>query len=190
MKAGQGRRPFHRTFTSRPYNDGMLSLLLSLVVSGSPATLTFTPSPAWQPKAVTSMMRVGEFVLPRAGGDTEDASLVVYFFGGTGGTVQANLDRWFGQFTQPDGRPTKDVATTTSRLINGLSVTLFDTSGTYVAEVTPGSSERFNKPGFRMRAAVIQTAGGPYFIKLVGPLKTVTRWDKEYEDFLQSLQYK
>ena len=168
----------------------MLSLLLSLVVSGSPATLTFTPSPAWQPKAVTSMMRVGEFVLPRAGGDTEDASLVVYFFGGTGGTVQANLDRWFGQFTQPDGRPTRDVATTTSRLINGLSVTLFDTSGTYVAQVTPGSSERFNKPGFRMRAAVIQTAGGPYFIKLVGPLKTVTRWDKEYEDFLQSLQYK
>lgn len=168
----------------------LLSLLVSIVVSGAPATLTFTPSPAWQSKAVTSMMRVGEFVLPRAEGDAEDASLVVYFFGGTGGTVQANLDRWFGQLSQPDGRQTKDVATTTKRLINGLSVTLFDATGTYVAEVTPGSSERFNKPGFRMRAAVVQTPGGPYFIKLVGPLKSVTRWDKEYETFLQSLQYK
>ena len=168
----------------------LLSLLLSVVASGLPATLTFTPSPAWQPKAVTSMMRVGEFVLPRVEGDAEDASLVVYFFGGTGGTVQANLDRWFGQLSQPDGRQTKDVATTSSRLINGLSVTLFDAAGTYVAEVAPGSPERFNKPGFRMRAAVIQTAGGPYFIKLVGPLKTVTRWDKEFEAFLQSVQYK
>jgi len=95
-----------------------------------------------------------------------------------------------GQLLQPDGRPTKDVAKTNSRLINGLSVTSFDATGTYVAEVTPGSAERFNKPGFRMRAAVIQTAGGPYFIKLIGPLKSVTRWDKEYEAFLQSLQYK
>ena len=161
-------------------------MLLSLLL----ATLIFTPSPAWQPTPNTSMTRVAEFVLPRAEGDTEDASLVVYFFGGTGGTVQANLDRWFGQLSQPDGRQTKDVATTAGRLINGLQVTMFDATGTYVAEVTPGSSERFNKPGFRMRAAVIQTAGGPYFIKLIGPLKSVTRWDKEYEAFLQSLQYK
>ena len=168
----------------------LLSLLLSLAATAVPATLTFTAPPAWTPKAVTSMMRVGEFVLPRAEGDAEDASLVVYFFGGTGGTVQANLDRWFGQISQPDGRQTKDVATTSSRLINGLSVTLFDARGTYVAEVTPGSPERFNKPGYRMRAAVIQTKGGPYFIKLVGPLKTIARWDKEYEAFLQTLQYK
>jgi hypothetical protein len=163
-------------------------MLLSVLLSA--ATLTFTPSAGWQPKAVTSMMRIGEFVLPRADSDTEDASLVIYFFGGTGGTVQANLDRWFGQLSQPDGRQTKVVATTTSRLINGLSVTAFDATGTYVAEITPGATERFNKPGFRMRAAVVQTKGGPYFIKLVGPLKTVNRWDKEYEEFLQSLQYK
>jgi hypothetical protein len=132
----------------------------------------------------------GEFVLPKETGDAEDASLVVYFFGGTGGTVQANLDRWFGQLTQPDGRPTKDVATTLARQINGLSVTQFDASGTYVAEVTPGSPERFNKPGFRMRAAVIQTQGGPYFIKLVGPAKTIAKWDKDFEAFLQTLRFK
>jgi hypothetical protein len=165
-------------------------MLIALLLSALPATLTYTPSPAWQSKAVTSVMRVGEFVLARAQGDPEDASLVIYFFGGTGGTVQANIDRWLGQITQPDGRRTKDVATTSGRLINGLSVTLFDASGTYVAEVTPGSTERFNKPGFRLRAGVIQTPGGPYFLKLVGPVKTVTRWDKEFEAFLQTIQYK
>jgi hypothetical protein len=30
-------------------------------------------------------MRVAEFALPRADGDTEDAQLVVYYFGGSGG---------------------------------------------------------------------------------------------------------
>jgi hypothetical protein len=168
----------------------LLATLLSILPAVSPATLTYTAPPAWQFKATSSMMRVAEFVLPKAAGDGEDASLVIYFFGGTGGTVQANLDRWFGQLEQPDGRKTRDVATTTSRLINGLSFTLFDATGTYVAEVTPGSPEHFNKAGFRMRAAVIQTPGGPYFIKLVGPAGSVTRWDKEYDAFLQTIQYK
>jgi len=168
-----------------------LALLLWQASPAAPkATLTFTAPPTWKVKTLTSMMRVGEFELPRETGDAEDASLVVYFFGGTGGTVQANLDRWFGQFTQPDGRQTKDVATTLARQINGLAVTQFDASGTYVAEVTPGSPERFNKPGFRMRAAVVQTQGGPYFIKLVGPAKTIAKWDKDFEAFLQTLRYK
>lgn len=163
--------------------------LLALALLIPSATLTFTAPPAWQPKVVSSMMRIGEFVLPKADSDSEDASLILYFFGGTGGTVQANIDRWLGQISQLNGRPTRDVATTQSRLINGLSVTTFDATGTYVAEVTPGSSEHYNKPGFRMRAAVIETTDGPYFIKLVGPTATVTRWEKEYEAFLQSLKY-
>jgi hypothetical protein len=61
-------------------------------------------------------------------------------------------------------------------------------SGTYVAEVTPGSSERFNKPGFRLRAAVIETKEGPYFVKLTGPEKTVARWDESFMTFLKSLR--
>ncbi|NQW05611.1 MAG: hypothetical protein HQ485_16525 [Acidobacteria bacterium] len=139
----------------------LLLSLIALTAATVPATLTYVAPSAWQPQVVTSMMRVGEFVLPRAEGSREDASLAIYFFGGTGGTVQANIDRWLGQIAQRNGRATKDVATTSRRLINGLSVTTFDATGTYVAEVTPGSAERFNKPAFRMRAAVIETKGGP-----------------------------
>lgn len=152
--------------------------------------LRFTPSTAWTTVPVTSMMRVGEFALPKADGDTEDASLIVYFFGGTGGSVQANIDRWLGHIDQPDGKSTKDVAKVTKRLINGLSVSEFDASGTYVAEVTPGSTERYNKAGFRLRAAVIETSKGPYFLRVVGPAKTVARWEKEIEAFFQSLSFK
>ena len=35
-------------------------------------------------------MRVAQFALPRAASDAADAELVVYYFGGSGGSVNAN----------------------------------------------------------------------------------------------------
>ena len=52
----------------------------------------------------------------------------------------------------------------------------------------PGATERFNKPGFRLRAAVVETPRGPYFVKLTGPVETVARWDKSFLDFLATLR--
>lgn len=176
----------------------MLTTLLAALITLAPAAqqaathgqLHFTPSTEWRSRAVTSMMRVAEFDLPAAPGDAEAAALIVYYFGGTGGTVQANIDRWFTQFSQPNGRPTKEVAKVSSRRINTLSVTDLDVTGTYVAEVTPGSAERHNKPGFRMRAAVVETPRGPYFIRVVGPAATVARWESAVETFFQSMVYR
>jgi len=167
-----------------------LALTLQTTQSASEARLRFTAAPEWKPQTVTSMMRVGEYTLPRAEGDPEDAVLIVYYFGTTGGSVQANIDRWLGQLTQPDGRPTKEIATTRSRRINGLAVTDFDASGTYVAEVSPGSQEHHNKPGFRLRAVIVETARGPYFIRVLGPASTIAKWDTTMEAFLQGLEFR
>jgi hypothetical protein len=70
-----------------------------------------------------------------------------------------------------------------------LKVTLVDVAGTYVAEMMPGSAQRHNSPGFRLRAAVIETANGPYFVKLTGPSKTIAAFDKQYESFLSSIKF-
>ena len=69
-------------------------------------------------------------------------------------------------------------------------MTSLDVSGTYVAEVRPGSTERHNKPGFRMRATVVETPKGPYFIKLTGPAGTVDKAGGAFDQFLQSLAFK
>ena len=152
--------------------------------------LKFDVPAGWVTKPPASSMRVAEFTLPKADGDTEDAALTVYFFGaGMGGNVQANIDRWISQMAQPDGKASKDAAkTSTLATKSGLNVSLVDVSGTYVAEVTPGATERFNKPGFRLRAAVVDTKEGPYFVKLTGPAKTVAKWDAGYDTFLRSLR--
>jgi len=174
-------------------NRRMVTLALTIGLAAAAAltasaALKFDPPAGWVSKTPSSTMRVAEFTLPRAGADAEDAEVTVYFFGsGQGGTVQANLDRWMGQMTQPGGRASKDLAKTTSfKTKSGLAVTLLDVTGTYVAEVRPGSTERFNKPGFRLRAAVIGTPGGPYFVKLTGPAATVAKWDAAFLAFVQS----
>ncbi len=152
------------------------------------AGLTFTTPDGWRQTSSATAMRVAEFTLPRAPGDAEDATLIVYYFGGQGGSVDANIQRWVGQIQQADGKPSSAVAKTQTRSVNGLTVTLVDVDGTYVAEMAPGAATRHNKPNFRLRAGVVETPNGPYFIKLTGPLKTVTRWDKAYEQFVSSFK--
>ena len=159
-------------------------MLIALLAAG----LTFTAPQGWQQGKPGSPMRVAEFTLPRAEGDAEDAQLVLYFFGGQGGSVDANIQRWVAQMQQADGTPSSAVAKKQSRKVNGLAVTLVDVSGTYIAETAPGATERHNKPRFRLRAGVIETAQGPYFVKLIGPEKTVTRWDHAYDQFVGSLK--
>jgi len=153
--------------------------------------LTYQAPSGWVSETPTSSMRVAQYQLPRAEGDPEDASLVVYYFGaGQGGSVEANLVRWTNRMEQPDGRPSSEKATTEKMTVNGLNVTVLDVTGTYWAEMMPGQGERLNKPNFRMRAVVVETPAGPYFFKLVGPEKTVQRWDDSFMEFIKSSQYK
>jgi hypothetical protein len=162
-----------------------IALFLSLA-----AGLTYTAPSAWKPVTTSSSMRVAQFTLPRASGDAEDGELVIYYFGGSGGSVDANIERWVGQMQQPDGKPSTSVMKRDTKTINGLKMTLVDVSGTYVAEMMPGSTQRHNNAGYRLRAAVIETANGPYFIKLTGPAKTLAANDKAFEAFLASVNFR
>jgi len=168
----------------------VLALTAIIAASAQTPTLHFAAASEWKSTPSSSPMRVAQYALPRAAGDSEDGELIVYFFGGQGGSVQANLDRWLGQMEQLDGRPSKAVATTETLTVNGMKVTVLDVSGKYVAEMAPGSPTRHNKPGFRLKAAVVETAGGPYFVKLTGPAKTVERWNTAFATFLRSAMYR
>ena len=168
----------------------ILLLALSAVIAQSTAgKLRFDAPPEWSARQPASTMRLAEFTLPKAAGDAENGELIVYFFGGSGGGVEANIQRWIAQMQQPDGRPSKEAARRTERTVNGLPVTMLDISGTYVAEMRPGSAERHNNPNFSMRAAVVTTPKGPYFIKAVGPAKTMARWSATIDKFVESVRF-
>lgn len=159
--------------------------------SVSQGDLRLKPPEGWVNERPSSSMRVSQYQLPAADGDAEAASLVVYYFGpGQGGSVDANLDRWIGQMQPPDGRPSKDKAKTETTTVNGMRVTLLDVVGTYAGGDMGGGGAGQSKPNFRMRAGVIETPKGAYFIKLVGPEKTVARWDQAFQEFVRSAEFK
>jgi hypothetical protein len=158
---------------------------------GSQGELRLKAPDGWVSERPSSSMRVSQYQLPAAEGDPEGASLVVYYFGaGQGGSVDANLERWIGQMQTPDGKPSKDKAKTENTTVNGLKVTLLDVAGTYAGGDMGGGGAAQSKPNFRMRAGVIETPKGAYFIKLVGPEKTVSRWDQAFQEFVRSAEFK
>ena len=176
----------------------MITLLLAIVCVAfsivcpqepqKPATLRYKVPAGWVEEERSSSMRVAQYKLPRAQSDTEDASLILYYFGkDQGGTAAANVERWTSQIKQADGTKPKVTETSTT---SGLKVTTVDGFGTYVAETAPGSGEFLNKPGFGLRAAVIETPNGSYYLKLVGPEKTVTHWNESFVAYLKSFEFK
>lgn len=152
-------------------------------------TLRYKVPAGWVEEERSSSMRVAQYKLPRTATDTDDASLVLYYFGkGQGGSTMANIERWASQIQQADGSKAK--TTEESFTANGLKFTTIDGAGTYVAETAPGSGEFLNKPAFRLRAAVIETPNGSYYVKLVGPEKTVTHWNDAFLSYLKSFEFK
>jgi len=159
--------------------------------TNSNGELRFKAPEGWGIEKTSSAMRVAQYKLPRIEGDKDDGSLVLYYFGASqGGTAQANIDRWIGQIQQPDGSSSKDKAKTETMTVNGLKVTTVDVIGTYTAEMAPGSGSFHNDENYRLRAAVIETPKGNYFVKLAGPAKTIARWDQAYSDYLKSFEFK
>ena len=179
------------------YKTG-ITILISIVFAASlqvlavsqKSELKFTVPAGWIEEPRSSSMRVAQYKLPKAPTDSEDASLVLYYFGqGQGGSAAANVERWVGQMKQADGSAAKD-AKEEHFEANGLKVTTVDVSGTYVAETAPGSGTFHNKAGYRLRAAVIETPKGSYFAKLVGPGKTVAQWNESFLSYLKSFELK
>ncbi len=157
--------------------------------------LRYTVPAGWQEEKPNSNMRVAQYKLPRAEGDSADAELVVYYFGqGQGGSTQANIDRWLNQMQQPDGSPSKAKAKTETLTVNGMQVTTVDVLGKYNGGMaSPGAAPNatpVDMSNYRLRAAVIETPKGSYFVKLTGPQKTVERWDQAYTDYIKSFEFK
>jgi len=133
--------------------------------------LSYQAPAAWVSEQPSSNMRLAQYKVPGPDG-AEAGECALFHFPGTGGSVQANLDRWYGQFQQPDGGSSAQKATVQKFQVGTLPVTLVEVSGTYVASMgsmDPGGP----KPGYRLVAGVVETVQGPWFLKCTGPEATM-----------------
>jgi hypothetical protein len=128
-------------------------------------------------------MRVATYAIPAAPGDAEGAECAVFYFGaGQGGGVDANLERWIGQFQPATG------SKRWAKKVNGLPVSMADVAGTYTAHGGSMSKESGNMPGWRLLGAIAEGPQGAVFFKLAGPAKTVAAASKGFDTMVGSLK--
>ncbi len=144
----------------------------------------------WISEQPASKMRRAQFRLPGVQG-SKDAILGVFYFPGGGGSVEDNLNRWYGQFKQPDGSTTASHVQRQEKEVNGLKVTVVYVTGTYLQPQNPMmmSGPVEEKSGYAMLAAIVDTPQGPWFFKAVGPQKTIDHWRDSFTKFVDSFKF-
>jgi hypothetical protein len=146
--------------------------------------LQFKAPESWEYEHPSSAMRRAQFGVRD---DEDSAGLVVYFFGNQGaGSVQANIDRWVGQFKNPDGSPIA-APKPLKQKIAGLDVTQVEVAGTYVGGMGAGAPQAEGQTGQRMIATIVQTPKGPFYFKFLGADKTVVENRKALEGLFASM---
>ncbi len=148
--------------------------------------VTWTASAPLVGRRPSSGMRAAEYGIA---GQDPDAQLAVFYFGeGGGGGVQANVDRWVAQFTQPDGSPSGTAAHVTTRTVAGMRVTLIDLTGTFGGGMPgmPGASAA--KPNYRLLGAIAEGPHGAIFFKLTGPQAALTAAEPAFQQLVGSLE--
>jgi hypothetical protein len=139
----------------------------------------------WVSRTPSSTSRLAQFVIP--GSDsTNGAEVVVYFFGpAQGGNVDANLARWRGQFSTPDGSPVPEKVTRDSS--GAFPITFAEFRGTYRRGIGAGISDSA-RTAQALVAAIAETPRGTMFIQLFGDAARVANEREEFIQFVRSLR--
>jgi hypothetical protein len=154
-----------------------MSLLLAVVSSALSAQTRVslldyaTTIPAtWTETKSTSSMRLAQFTLPTAAGTS--AEVIVYYFGpGQGGSVDANVARWRGQFSPSNGKPVYERVAPESG--GRFPITVAEFRGTYARGMGTGNASAA-KADQTLIALIAETPSGPLFFQLIGDVAAAT----------------
>lgn len=143
----------------------------------------------FEAEAPSSGMRAAQYRFAGENGEP-DATLAVFYFGANmGGGVQENIDRWLGQISQPDGRPSREAARTAHRNIGGMAITTVDVTGDFAGGMPgmPGAGTTPPATNQRLIGAVVEGPEGLVFFKMMGPASTMDRARPAFTALVASL---
>jgi hypothetical protein len=98
-----------------------------------------------------------------------------------GGSLEANIERWRGQFQE------KPEPTVQKRTVSGLEVTTVEMEGTFSAGMGGGGTP---KPGTLLLGAIVRVPGAQnlIFFKAWGPKATMEKARGDFEAFVSSFR--
>jgi len=136
--------------------------------------ISFERPKGWQSQKPSSSMRKAQFGVK--GKDGKSAEVVFFHFGpGAGGGVQANVQRWLGQFKEPADQLK---AKTGDETIDGTKVTYVTAEGTFM-KGPPFGGNKVAVPNSGLLGAIVEGKQGAVFIKATGPKAIIKSAQKE-----------
>ena len=140
----------------------------------------FAPLAEWQPKPAREMTDQ-VFALPKAEGDPEDADLAISHLE-RHIPMQGNMARWGAMFGYQGAAVEQNAK---KQELEGVSypTTVVDISGTFKGSMMAPANPP--KENYRMLVAEIRAPQRPYYVRLLGPQKTVAKWEEAYMKFVR-----
>jgi len=146
--------------------------------------LKSTAPAEWKNQKPSNKLRVFQMAVA-------DADLAIFFFGeGMGGKPADNINRWKGQFVPPEGKTIEDVSKVETFKVGQAELTTLDIHGTFLSKNPPfdPNAKTERKTDYRRFGVVFACDGGPFFITLTGPAKTLEQNKKSFDDWLKNFK--
>jgi len=167
----------------------LLALSACFAAAEEPVSFTagdfkFAVPAGWRSEQPASPMRKAELNVPgpEGTGKAGEALITVFHFGaGQGGTVQQNVDRWFGQF---DGDNDAKGAATAKETIGTAPVTFVRARGTFQSGM-PGQPTT-PMEGQALLGAILESPNGDVYIKMTGPAPTVEKAEPAFVQMIRA----
>jgi hypothetical protein len=124
----------------------------------------FTRPVKWEWVESTSKMRKAQLKVTDAASKAS-ADVAFYYFGTNGaGGVQANVDRWLGQFAEPKDQINAKVEHTT---VGKTKLTYVQAEGTYNSGMPGGAVTPM--PDYALVGAILESDQGNVYVRMTGP---------------------
>ncbi len=162
-------------------------LFVSTLTAGEPPTtvgvplkvtlapLTFTAPAGWIDVPVTSPMRKATW---RSSPEPDATEIAFFTFGkDQGGTVNENIQRWLGQFSESATK-----GESAQVILNSRTIHFVRSSGTFSSGMPGGSTTPL--PDYALCGAIIETSEGNIFVKMTGPQATVSKLEKTFTELV------
>lgn len=136
--------------------------------------ISFEGPKGWQTQKPSSSMRKAQFAIKDK--DGKSAEVVFFYFGpGAAGGVNANVQRWLGQFKEPADQLMAKIA---NESINGTKVTYVTAVGTFM-KGPPFGGNKVPVPNSGLLGAIVEGKQGAVFIKATGPKTIIKSAEKD-----------
>lgn len=147
--------------------------------------VTVTPPASWKTVPPKNQMVEGEFRFPADGKES-----IRITFSRSGGSIDANVKRWIGQFEGAKKEETK----VDKKTVGTLTVHTVDVAGTYLDSMgggpfAPGPTKK--QENYRMIGAIVEMPKGQnLFIKAYGPKDLVEKTKADFDKMVDGITNK